>query len=68
MLENKKVLTISPAAQAAIEKAIVDADFILTPMYPLKPQQRLGYLEDIEKIVCTKAFVHKPEIWSKGFV
>jgi len=65
MLENKKVLTISPAAQAAIEKAIVDADFILTPMYPLKPQQRLGYLEDIEKIVCTKAFVHKPEYGQK---
>jgi superfamily II DNA or RNA helicase/predicted RNA methylase len=61
MLENKNVLTISPAAKAAIDKAVVDADFILTPLYPLKPQQRLGYLEDIEKILCTKSFVHRPD-------
>ena len=61
MLEEKKVITMSPKAHEAIERAIVEADFILTPMYALKPQQRLGYLEDIGQIKCTKSFIRKTQ-------
>ena len=43
----------------AIDKAVVDAEFILAPMYALKPQQRLGYLENIDQIKCTRSFLYR---------
>ena len=44
VVEQDKLLTISPNAKQAIEKAIQKADFTLTPFYSLKPQQRLAHL------------------------
>ncbi|GEM_PF-1987963 len=70
MVDTKTLITMSPTARHAIEKAVIDAEFILTPMYPLKPQQRLGYLEDISQIQCTKEIIirggRSPVIFEKG--
>ncbi|MFH0989919.1 MAG: DEAD/DEAH box helicase [bacterium] len=59
MVQDKTLVTMSHGALEAINKAVADAEFILTPMYPLRPQQRLGYLELIDKIKCTRSFVHR---------
>ncbi len=55
MVDERKVITMSEGARQAINDAVVDAEFTLTPMYELKPQQRLGYLEDIQQIRCIKS-------------
>lgn len=51
-----KVLTVSPDAQKAIDQAEQDSILVSTPFKTLPPQQRLGYLQDIEWIKCTKSF------------
>ena len=53
-LVDEGYLTISPDANAAIEKIIQDADLSTCPLYPIKPQQRLGFLTDAESVLCTK--------------
>ncbi len=54
-------------ARKAINDAVADAEFILTPMYALKPQQRLGYLEEIDKITCIKSGLRKLDKKTVGF-
>jgi len=66
VIEQDKLLTISPKAQQAIEKAIDHADFILAPYYALKPQQRLAYLENIDQIKCTKDLNRNKKSFKSG--
>jgi SNF2 family DNA or RNA helicase len=66
VVEQDKLLTISPNAEQAIEKAIQKADFTLTPFYSLKPQQRLAHLENIDQIKCTKDLNLKKKSFKSG--
>ena len=67
MVKGKTLVTMSPAAMEEIEKAVIDAEFILAPMYALKPQQRLGYLENIDKIKCVRSFLYRKGSYGEAF-
>jgi len=54
MLLLAKGMTIQPAAKAAIDKGLQDSAFLNAPFYDLKPQQRLGWLNDLTQIKCVK--------------
>jgi superfamily II DNA or RNA helicase len=47
-------VTISADAKGAIEKILQDADLSTCPLYPIKPQQRLGFLTDADSVLCLK--------------
>ena len=66
VIEQDKLLTISPNAKQAIEKAVQKADFTLTPFYSLKPQQRLAHLENIDQIKCIKDLNLKKKSFKAG--
>ncbi|MCA9425728.1 MAG: SAM-dependent DNA methyltransferase, partial [Candidatus Omnitrophica bacterium] len=53
-LLDEGYVTISPDAKGAIEKILQDAELSTCPLYPIKPQQRLGFLTDAESVLCTK--------------
>jgi hypothetical protein len=46
------VLTVCPDLEARVERVIAGARRALVPNYPIKPQQRLGYLDDLDSILC----------------
>ncbi|MCK6497839.1 hypothetical protein L6Q85_16530, partial [bacterium] len=48
-------LTIDPNAKIAIDKIINEADLSTCPLYPIKPQQRLGFLTDADTVLCTQS-------------
>ncbi|MCG3144179.1 MAG: hypothetical protein HONDAALG_01572 [Gammaproteobacteria bacterium] len=48
-------LTIDPVAKIAIEKIINESDLSTCPLYPIKPQQRLGFLTDADTVLCTQS-------------
>jgi superfamily II DNA or RNA helicase len=48
-------LTIGADAKADIDKIIDEADLSTCPLYPIKPQQRLGFLTDAEAVLCTQS-------------
>ncbi|MGI4791990.1 MAG: SNF2-related protein [Janthinobacterium lividum] len=47
------VLTLDTGLAAQVESVIEKAAALSCPVYPIKPQQRLGYLADTEQIECT---------------
>jgi hypothetical protein len=56
------VLTIDPKLPELVDQVVRDAVRDATPLYPVRPQMRLGFLEDLESLTCTdgdpeKAFV-----------
>jgi len=53
-LAKSDILTIDPRAFDAVEEALMEFKRIICPLYPIKPQQRLGYLSDIDTIECIK--------------
>ncbi len=53
-LEADGLLSISPALRAAAEKAMGEAEASSTPLFPVRPQMRLGWLSDLDKITCIK--------------
>jgi hypothetical protein len=55
-------LTIDPRMPDHVDAVVRDALRDATPLYPVKPQMRLGFLEDLERLKCVKA---DPE---RGFV
>ncbi len=61
-LAAEGVLSLSPELKARAERAVADAARLATPLFPVKPQMRVGWLTDLEKILCTK---DDPE---RGFV
>lgn len=48
-----ELVTVDPAVAARVESIIADGKRLLVPNYPIRPQQRLGYLDDLDSIVCT---------------
>lgn len=54
-MEEQGTICIDPALKPRVQQIIEDTRLELTPMTALKPQQRLAYLEDVEKIKCTVA-------------
>lgn len=53
-LAEKGCLTIDPALLAKIDQVQAEVEREMVPLYKVRPQQRLGYLTDIENITCTK--------------
>ncbi len=53
-LSDEGYVTISPAAKTAIHAIIEGADLSTCPLYPIKPQQRLGFLTEAESVLCVR--------------
>jgi SNF2 family DNA or RNA helicase len=53
-LEEGKKITISERTKATVRDILTTAEKYICPMYPVKPQQRLGFLSDLENITCVK--------------
>ena len=51
-LEDAGSLTVDPALKNAVYEVLATADKQICPLYPIKPQQRLGFLEDLDSIQC----------------
>ena len=54
-LEGEQLISISDEAKKAIAKAVEEAAITSSPLYPIRPQQRFGFLEGGEYVRCTKA-------------
>lgn len=61
-LAAQGVITIEPALPEHVSGVIAAAETLITPLYPVRVQQRLGFLDDQDFIKC---FVADPE---KGFL
>jgi len=51
-LEDDGFITIDPALKDAAIEVLKGADKQICPLYPIKPQQRLGFLEHVDSIEC----------------
>jgi SNF2 family DNA or RNA helicase len=49
------VLTIEPRLHEAVAAATREAEQAVCPLYEVRPQQRLGFLDDLDSILCTEA-------------
>jgi len=49
------LITLSPTLADEAEKALSESERQSTPLFPVKPQMRLGWLADIDKIRCAKS-------------
>jgi hypothetical protein len=49
------MLTIDPALDAAAKRALAEIERELCPLYEVRPQMRLGFLEDLERIRCRRS-------------
>ena len=49
------VLTLDPALIDAAEKALAEVDRELCPLYEVRPQMRLGFLEELDRIRCIRS-------------
>lgn len=47
-------ITVSQALKDKIEPLMENTKLLATPLFPVKPQMRLGWITDLEKIECTK--------------
>jgi len=54
-LESDGCITIDPKFKASTQSLIDELEKSVCPLYPVKPQMRLGFLPDIENIVCIKS-------------
>jgi len=45
---------VDPRLQAAVRSAVEEYHKVRSPLYPLSPIQRLGYLDECDTILCTK--------------
>lgn len=54
-LEKDELITVDPRVTEKVEAALFDTRRVLCPLYPLKPVQRLGFLSDIDTLLCTKS-------------
>jgi hypothetical protein len=54
-LRDAGTVTLSPALEEAAQKALAEADRISTPLFNLKPQMRLGWLTDLDRITCKQS-------------
>jgi SNF2 family DNA or RNA helicase len=51
-LKDQGVVTIEPRLYDAVEELLTTARKEICPLYDIKPQQRLGYLTDVDFITC----------------
>lgn len=49
------VWRVQPALQDAVRQALADYEAVRSPLYPLHPVQRLGYLDEQETVLCLRA-------------
>lgn len=49
------ILTIDPALEGAAERALAEIERELCPLYEVRPQMRLGFLAELDRIRCTRA-------------
>lgn len=54
-LETDGHITIDPKFRTSVQNMIDESEKSLCPLYPIKPQQRLGYLPDIKNVLCIKS-------------
>jgi hypothetical protein len=47
-------LELDPSLAGAVERVVAQAAREATPMYPVKPQMRLGFVADLERLHCVK--------------
>lgn len=51
-LASEDALTLEPALCEAIEVATAEAEQAVCPLYEVRPQQRLAFLDDLDSILC----------------
>jgi hypothetical protein len=49
------VLRLDPALADAAERALAEVERELCPLYEVRPQMRLGFLEELDRIRCTRS-------------
>jgi hypothetical protein len=54
-LEQECDLTIAPAVREAVAQVASAAEREVIPLYEVRPQMRLGYLTDLDSILCTRS-------------
>jgi hypothetical protein len=54
-LAREDVLTIDPALRSAVEAATREAERGVCPLYRVRPQQRLAFLDDLDSILCVES-------------
>lgn len=51
-LADEGALTLEPALCEAVEAATVEAEQAVCPLYEVRPQQRLAFLDDLDQVLC----------------
>jgi hypothetical protein len=51
-LAEEEALTLDPALCEAVKAAITEAERVVCPLYEVRPQQRLAFLDDLDQIRC----------------
>lgn len=54
-LEADGLISIDPRVKEKVAAVLVDTHRVLCPLYPLQKVQRLGFLTDIETLLCTES-------------
>ncbi len=52
VLAKEGALTLAPALREAVEAATTEAEQAVCPLYEVRPQQRLAFLDDLDSILC----------------
>ena len=45
---------MEPSDRAKVEAIVQEAAAVACPIYPIEPQQRLAYIQDLENLLCTR--------------
>ena len=48
-------LKVAPELEERVKKVLAEAELLSTPLFKLKPQMRLGWLTDLDRIPCTRS-------------
>jgi len=51
---------VDPRLQAAVRSAVEEYHKVRSPLYPLSPIQRLGYLDECDSVLCTRDLYFSP--------
>jgi hypothetical protein len=54
-LAEEGVVTVQPAVNGAVAEATEEAERVVCPLYEVRPQQRLAFLDDLDSILCIRA-------------
>ena len=55
-----KTWRVDPRLQAAVRSAVEEYHKVRSPLYPLSPIQRLGYLDECDTVLCTRDLYFSP--------